>query len=101
MDFREKCGYTKHEVNFHPLNNNNNEHKHAYKCFCYYANETNEYFSDKLDEQQIAKVYKLISLLFFHNFSLDYFQVKLSSFLAYNRFKRTKWYEFRLFPETM
>ncbi len=62
LDFREKCGYTRHIVDFYPLNQDNNEAE-PFKSFCYYANESNEYFSNKCGEQEIAEVKNLLALL--------------------------------------
>ena len=51
LDFREKCGYTKHEVAFYPLEKTNEK---IITCVCYYADDTNSYYSKILDKNLIA-----------------------------------------------
>lgn len=57
LDFREKCGYSKHEVDFYPINLKENKtiNNKSFKCFCYYADETNPYYSIKTDNNYIAE----------------------------------------------
>jgi cation transport regulator ChaC len=42
LDFREKCGYSKHEVKFYPIQSKDSR---EITCICYYADETNKYYS--------------------------------------------------------
>ena len=42
LDFREKCGYSKHEVKFYPLQSKNST---EITCICYYADDKNKYYS--------------------------------------------------------
>ena len=51
LDFREKCGYTQHEVEFNPLD----ESLEPFKSVCYYANEQNSYFSMETNVEFLAR----------------------------------------------
>ena len=51
LDFREKCGYTQHEVDFNPLD----DRVESFKSSCYYANEQNSYFSMENNVEFLAR----------------------------------------------
>ena len=63
LNFREKCGYTMIQVEFvptfdfsaaamGPLTENS---RSAIKCICYYADETNHYYSASGDQEAMAR----------------------------------------------
>jgi cation transport regulator ChaC len=52
LNFREKCGYGLHEIEFKPLDESvllNNGSEQSLTCVCYFANEENAYYSPQLD----------------------------------------------------
>lgn len=60
LNFREKCGYSLNEVEFHILNNDIQTTK-PFMCVCYFANETNVYYSPENDINVVAKqIYETI-----------------------------------------
>ena len=58
LNFREKCGYTMHEVTFHPCHEltgaENNNHTEPFKCICYFANEDNFYYAAEQDQLKMS-----------------------------------------------
>ena len=57
LNFREKCGYTMHEVTFHPcheLTGDENNNRAPFKCVCYFANEDNFYYSAEQDKEKMS-----------------------------------------------
>jgi len=53
LNFREKCGYSLNEVDFHLLDKG--DQNMPLLCVCYFANETNIYFSPESDANKIAQ----------------------------------------------
>ena len=50
LNFREKCGYSLNEVEFHPETSDSG----ILNCVCYFANQTNVYYSSVQDNNLIA-----------------------------------------------
>jgi hypothetical protein len=94
LDYREKCGYSKNEVDFYPLSLGSNSNE-SFKSFCYYANEASEYFSSGLNEKQIAQVKNNLFC------STPGSKWEFCIFVAYQPFERTKWNKPGLFSKTM
>ena len=55
LNFREKCGYSLNEVDFHLLPLDKGDQNMPLLCVCYFANETNIYFSPESDVNKIAQ----------------------------------------------
>ena len=55
LNVREKCGYSLNEVDFHTSLDINQKIQKPLLCVCYFANETNIYYSPESDTNKIAK----------------------------------------------
>ena len=62
LNFREKCGYTMIQVDFNPTFDfstntvlSSQQQQSPVKCICYYADETNHYYSPSLDKEAMAQ----------------------------------------------
>ena len=50
LDFREKCGYAKYEVKFHPIESKNST---EITCTCYYTDDKNKYYSKIVNDDNL------------------------------------------------